>query len=197
MAGDRAKAAAYYQKLLALAKDADTRAARAREREEIRSSGERLAGLVRASLLLAAIAAFAPIAAADPAEADPDLATRDEDYAAGKRAVEKKDWAEAARLFERAEKRNPDNADLQNNLGFSYRNLKQYDLAFKHYKRAIELDPRHRGAHEYIGEAYLMTGDLAGAEKHLAALKEICLLPCEELTDLERAIAEYRRGRVR
>jgi len=30
------------------------------------------------------------------------------------------------------------------------------DLALKHYKRSIELNPRHRGAHEYIGEAYLM-----------------------------------------
>jgi Flp pilus assembly protein TadD len=77
-------------------------------------------------------------------------------------------------------------------LGYSYRNLKQYDLAFRHYKRAIELDPRHRGAHEYIGEAYLLTGDLANAEKHVAALRDICLLPCEELTDLERAVAEYR-----
>lgn len=152
----------------------------------------RLAGLIRATLVSAAIAAFAPIAAADLCEADPDLATRDEDHAAGKRAVEKKNWAEAAQLFKRAELRNPDHADLQNILGFSYRNLKQYDLAFKHYRRAIELDPRHRGAHEYIGEVYLITGDLAGAEKHLAALKKICLLPCDELKDLERAIAEYR-----
>jgi Flp pilus assembly protein TadD len=149
-------------------------------------------GLVCASLLYATIAAFPPAATADPDEADPDLATRDEDYAAGKRAVANKDWAEAVRLFKRAEMRHPDHADLHNSLGFSYRNLKQYDLAFKHYKRAIELDPRHRGAHEYIGEAYLMTGDLAGAEKHLAALKSICLLPCEELNDLERAVAEYR-----
>ena len=151
-----------------------------------------LADLLRAGVLWAAIAAFAPIAAADPYEADPDLATRDADYAAGKRAVEKKDWAEAVRLFQRAAVRNPDHADLQNILGFSYRNLKQFEPAFKHYRRAIELDPRHRGAHEYIGETYLMTGDLPGAEKHLAALREICLLPCEELKDLERAIAEYR-----
>jgi len=151
-----------------------------------------LAGLIRATLLCAAIAAVAPIAAADPTETDPDLATRDEDYAAGKKAVEKKDWAEAARLFQRAEKRYPENADLQNSLGYSWRNQKQYDLAFKHYQRALEIDPRHRGAHEYIGEAYLMTGDLPGARKHLAALKEICLLPCEELKDLERAIADYR-----
>jgi Flp pilus assembly protein TadD len=143
-----------------------------------------------AVLFSAAIVAFAPLAAADPSETDPNLATRDDDYAAGKKAVDRKEWAEAVRLLQRAAVRNPDHADLQNYLGYSYRNLKQYDLAFKHYKRAIELDPRHRGAHEYIGEAYLMTGDMAGAQRHLAALKEICLLPCEELKDLEKAIAE-------
>lgn len=145
----------------------------------------------RASLLVVAIAAFPAVAIADPYEADPDLATRDEDYAAGKRAVDRKSWAEAVPLFQRAAVRNPDNADLQNMLGYSYRNLKQYDLAFKHYNRAIELDPRHRGAHEYIGETYLLTGNLEGARKHLKALQEICLLPCDELTDLERAIAAY------
>ena len=155
----------------------------------------RLAGLVRAIVLGTAIAAVAAVAVADPYEADPDLATRDDDYAAGKRAAEKQDWAEAVGLFQRAAIRNPDHADLQNILGFSYRNLKQYQLAFKHYRRAIELDPRHRGAHEYIGETYLMTGDVAGAERHLAALGEICLLPCEELTDLQRAIAKYRAGK--
>jgi Flp pilus assembly protein TadD len=153
------------------------------------------AGFIHAGLLTVAIAALAPLAAADPYEADPDLATRDDDYAAGKRAVDKKEWAEAARLFQRAALRHPDHADLQNILGYSYRNLKQFDLAFKHYKRAIELDPRHRGAHEYIGETYLMTGDLASAQRHLAALREICLLPCDELKDLERAIAENRAGR--
>ena len=150
------------------------------------------AGLVCASLLWVAIATYFPTATADPDEVDPDLATRDDDYAAGKRAVGTKNWTEAVRLFKRAELRHPDHADLQNSLGFSYRNLKQYELALTHYKRAIAIDPRHRGAHEYIGEAYLMMGNLADAEKHLAALKAICLLPCEELTDLERAIAQYR-----
>lgn len=155
----------------------------------------RLATSIRASLLCAAVAAFSTLAAADADDTDPDLAKRDADYAAAKRAADSKDWTQAVRLYERAEKRYPDQADLQNNLGYAYRNLKQYDLAFKHYKRAIEIDPRHRGAHEYIGEAYLITGDLAGAEKHLAALREICLLPCEELKDLERAVGEYRSGK--
>ena len=155
----------------------------------------RRARLLRASLLCTAIAVLPSICVADPDDVDPDLARRDADYAAAKRAADGKNWADAIRLYERAEKRYPDHADLQNNLGYAYRNLKQYDLAFKHYERAIEIDPRHRGAHEYIGEAYLMTGDLAGAEKHLAALREICLLPCEELKDLERAVAEYRSGK--
>ena len=40
-----------------------------------------------------------------------------------------------------------------------------------------------------------MMNDLPGAERHLAALREICLLPCEELADLEKAVKEYRGKR--
>jgi tetratricopeptide (TPR) repeat protein len=94
-----------------------------------------------------------------------------------------------------AARRDPDSADLQNYLGYANRKQRQFDAAFRHYKRALELDPRHRGAHEYIGEAYLETNDLAGAERHLAALRGICLLPCEELTDLEKAVAQYKAKR--
>jgi Flp pilus assembly protein TadD len=146
---------------------------------------------LRAGLFCIGVALLAMPAAGDPYEADPDLASRDADYAAGKKAADKKEWAEAVRFFLLAERRNPDHADLQNVLGYSYRNLRQLDLAFKHYKRAIEIDPRHRGAHEYIGETYLLAGDLAGAQKHLAALKEICLLPCDELNDLQKAIDAF------
>jgi len=130
---------------------------------------------------------------ADPAENDPDLAAADQDYAAGRQAIAAKQWEEAVARLRKAEVRHPDHADLQNDLGYAHRNLRQFDAAFRHYKRAIELEPRHRGAHEYIGEAYLMVGDVASAEKHLAALRAICLLPCEELTDLEKAFAKYRR----
>ena len=61
--------------------------------------------------------------------------------------------------------------------------------------RAIGVIPRHRGAHEYIGETYLAVGDLANAQKHLAALRDICVLPCEELADLEKAVAQYQAKR--
>ena len=130
---------------------------------------------------------------ADPAENDPDLAAADQDYAAGRQAIAAKQWEEAVARLRKAEVRHPDHADLQNDLGYAHRNLRQFDAAFRHYKRAIELEPRHRGAHEYIGEAYLMVGDVPKAEKHLAALRAICLLPCEELADLEKAFAKYRR----
>ena len=137
-----------------------------------------------------ALGAAAPCFA-NPVDNDPAASALDPDYAAGKQALERKDWREAARRFSKAALRDPENADLQNYLGYCYRHLKQFDLAFKHYKRALALNPRHRGAHEYIGEAYLITGDHASAKKHLAALREICLLPCGELTDLEREIAKY------
>lgn len=148
-------------------------------------------GLIAGIAMAWAIGAM-PLAHADPYEADPDLANRDADYAAAKVAIEKNDWNEAVRRLQKTLVREPESADLQNLLGYSYRNLGQLEAAFKHYKQALVLDPRHRGAHEYIGETYLLAGDVKGAEKHLAALKEICLLPCEELDDLERAIAEYR-----
>jgi Flp pilus assembly protein TadD len=148
----------------------------------------------RAALcVLAGMSVLAAVTAiADPSESNPAAVAADPDYAAGKQAIEKKDWPEAVKRFQQAALRDPDNPDLQNYLGYSYRNLRRFDLAFKYYKRALELSPRHRGAHEYIGEAYLMTGDLTGAQRHLDALRGICIAPCEELRDLEKAVAEYR-----
>ncbi len=144
-------------------------------------------------LALTAITAAPVSALAEPTETKPDAAAADPDYAAGKQALERKDWNDAARRFKQAALRDPDNADLQNYLGYSYRNLGQLDAAFAYYRRALELNPRHRGAHEYAGEAYLIVGDLPRAEEHLAALRQICLIPWEELGDLEREIAAYRK----
>ena len=157
-------------------------------------SGASCVRYAAACALVCGLFVFAPMRAqAEPFESDPAAVTRDEDYAAGKKAMEKKNWSEALKRYHLAAKRNPENADLQNYLGFSYRNVGQMDLAFKHYQRAIELDPRHRGAHEYIGEAYLMVKNLAKAQEHLAALEKICLLPCEELDDLRQKVAEYKK----
>ena len=79
-------------------------------------------------------------------------------------------------------------------LGYAYRNDGQMELAFKHYGRALQLNPRHRGAHEYLGEAYLIVSNLPKAQEHLSALQRICLLPCEEYDDLRKKIEIYRKA---
>jgi Flp pilus assembly protein TadD len=144
-------------------------------------------------LLLALAAAIAlPCRAV---ESDADLeAMADPDYGAGKLAIEARDWNAAIKSFSSAAQRAPKNPDIQNYLGYAYRNSGKLDVALKHYRRALELDPKHRGAHEYIGEAYLMAKNLAKAEEHLAALESICRLPCEEHADLKAKIAAYKKG---
>ena len=154
-------------------------------------------GVVRTLVLACALGMATQIAVSVPYEDSPDASASDADYAAGKAAIDKKNWAEAVKRFQQAALRTPDSADLHNYLGFSYRKLGKMDLAFGHYKRSLEANPRHLGAHEYIGEAYLQVGDIASAEKHLAALRSICLLPCEELVDLDKAIKSYRAGEGR
>jgi Flp pilus assembly protein TadD len=146
------------------------------------------------TLAAAFILALASPCFPDPQETTPEGSALDPDYAAGRKAIDAKNWNAAIKSLSSAALRSPDNADIQNYLGYAYRNAGKLDLAFKHYKQAIALNPRHRGAHEYIGEAYLIKGDLRSAEKHLAALREICLLPCEELGDLEREIAKFKKS---
>jgi Flp pilus assembly protein TadD len=140
------------------------------------------------AVLLAAAGPWARAVDTDPSErvaADPDVV-------AARAARERGDWKEAVSRLQRAERRYPDDADVQNSLGHALRQTRDFDGAFRHYGKALQIDPRHRGAHEYIGEAYLQVDDLASAERHLAALRGICMLPCEEMQDLEQAIADYR-----
>jgi Flp pilus assembly protein TadD len=131
-------------------------------------------------------------AIADPTDEAPGGAQLDLDYAAGRVAIAAKDWNAAIRSLSSAALRDTRNADIENYLGYAYRQSGQLPLAFTHYQRALQLDPRHRGAHEYIGEAYLIANDLSKAEEHLAALQRICLIPCEEYEDLKKAVADYR-----
>ena len=133
-----------------------------------------------------------PVTAVQSEDGDDQALLADTDYAAGLAARQAGDSGAALRHFQAALKRFPQAADLHNELGFAHRKLRQMDKAFEHYKRALALRPQHRGAHEYIGEAYLMVGDVASAERHLEALRSICLLPCEEFEDLRKAISAHR-----
>jgi tetratricopeptide (TPR) repeat protein len=124
---------------------------------------------------------------------DADWAQLDPDFKAGKKALGAEDWNGAIAALELAALREPFNADIQNYIGYAYRRLRHLGPATDHYQQALMLDPRHRSAHEHLGEAYLVLGEAAKAEQLLAALENLCLIPCEEYDDLKRAFAAYKR----
>ncbi|WP_163163135.1 hypothetical protein [Bradyrhizobium uaiense] len=130
---------------------------------------------------------------------DADWVQLDPDFKAGKRALLAGDWNGAIAAFELAALRAPLNADTQNYIGYAYRRLRQLGPAMGHYQQALMLNPRHRSAHEHLGEAYLMLGESAKAEQLLTALGNLCLIPCEEYGDLKRILAAYKgqNGEVR
>lgn len=149
-----------------------------------------LASTVLMSLLLMASAVHA--ADTGPATKQPSASERMED---ARNAIKAKDWRRALAELNLAVREEPRNADIHNLLGYSYRKQATPNLpkAFEHYKRALELNPRHKGAHEYIGEAYLMDKKLPDAERHLAELEKLCgNKTCEEYADLAKAIGEYK-----
>lgn len=116
------------------------------------------------------------------------------EYEAGRKAVEAKDYKTALGHLTQAAQKLPNDADVQNLLGYSYRKLGNYDKALEHYRAALKLDPGHRGAHEYLGELYLETNRLADAESELNALKKSCpwFGKCEEYEDLKGEIEKYK-----
>jgi Flp pilus assembly protein TadD len=124
---------------------------------------------------------------------DADWAQLDPDFKAGKRALGAEDWNGAIAALELAALRDPLNADIQNYIGYAYRRLRQLGPAIGHYQQALMLNPRHRSAHEHLGEAYLVLGESAKAEQLLTTLENLCLIPCEEYDDLKRAISAYKR----
>ena len=134
-----------------------------------------------------------PICTMSLIASDADWAQLDPDFKAGKKALVAEDWNGAIAAFELAALREPVNADVQNYIGYAYRRLRQLGPAVSHYQRALMLNPRHRGANEHLGEAYLALGESAKAEQQLAVLENLCLIPCAEYDDLKRAIAVYKK----
>lgn len=147
--------------------------------------------ILRPLLLAAMLAAPAwPVTAADTPSAP--AAPAAVDLSKARALIAQKDWNAAIAELDRLARRDAKNADVQNLLGYSYRNAGQTDNAFVAYQNALRLDPRHKGAHEYIGIAYLTVKQPDKAKEHLAALKSICGDNCEETQDLAKAIAAYK-----
>jgi tetratricopeptide (TPR) repeat protein len=102
--------------------------------------------------------------------------------------IMQKNFSTALNLLKQADSTYANNADVNNLLGFSSRNLKQFSASAKYYQKALRINPNHLGALEYQGELFLQTKKVSAAKKNLAKLKQLCGVNCEEYLDLKKAI---------
>ncbi len=139
-----------------------------------------------AALLVLALVATSARAAESAAPSTPDT------LSAARAQIAAKKWPAAVAELKRVN--DTGSAEWNNLMGYSLRKsaTPDYAAAEKHYDEALRIEPQHRGALEYSGELYLITGNLPKAEARLAALDKACRLPCEEYTDLKKSIERYK-----
>jgi tetratricopeptide (TPR) repeat protein len=138
---------------------------------------------VAAPLTLGGATTIAPTAAA--AGAAPTAASL---LAEGRTAIAAKKWPEAIASLKKAAALDPKDADIQNLLGFSTRNNGDYPGALAFYDVALKLNPKHLGALEYQGEAFVKLGQMPKAKANMATLKKLCGTSCEQYKDLAAAV---------
>jgi Tfp pilus assembly protein PilF len=119
----------------------------------------------------------------------------DPNFTRAKAMIEARDYANAVPLLQQVVAKDPKNADAYNLMGFATRKSGNPNGSLQYYQQALAIDPRHLGAHEYIGEAYLMLDQPAQADQHLARLDSLCVFGCAEYRMLKTAIANYKAGR--
>jgi tetratricopeptide (TPR) repeat protein len=107
--------------------------------------------------------------------------------------LEKKDKGEKAKklyslAFKKlntAYKSDKKNPDILNYMGFTSRKIGNFKEAENYYLKGLDLDPKHNGINEYLGELYVQTNRIDKANERLAVLKNC---NCEEYQDLELII---------
>ena len=97
----------------------------------------------------------------------------------------KKAYEKAIVKLLEANSQNPGNPDTLNLLGFSHRKIGDYDNAEIYYSMGLEIDPKHVGINEYMGELFVVTNRLDKAKERLAVLKDC---NCKEYKELKLVI---------
>ena len=119
----------------------------------------------------------------------------DPNFSQAKAMIEARNYAPALPLLQQVVARDPKNADAYNLLGYATRKSGNPNGSLQYYNQALQIDPKHLGAHEYVGEAYLMLDQPQQAEQHLARLNSLCVFGCTEYRMLKAAIADYKAGK--
>ncbi len=121
------------------------------------------------------------------------LKPKNPDFAQALKLVNDGNFAAALPFLEKVVTAEPKNADALNVLGYSQRKLGDRDAALENYLAALEIDPEHRGANEYLGELYLEAGELGKAEERLKVLDGACFFGCDEYSELKESIETYKK----
>ena len=160
-----------------------------------RDSATTLAAIsaITLSIVLAAPAQAADSTPAPSATSSPAPSTGTA-LEAARKAIAASDFERAIAVLTPEGARNPNDADVQNLLGYSNRKLRRYDAALVHYQRALGLAPNHRGANNYLGMLYVETGKTDKARERLAVLQSVCAPGCEEYRTLKAAIDQSQTG---
>jgi tetratricopeptide (TPR) repeat protein len=148
--------------------------------------------IVALALLVLTIAPTAPVLAFSSGSGDE--ATNDPDMRKGDAAVIEKRYEEALVSYNRVLDRDPENADAWSQIGSVNRKLGNFEQSLESYQHALEIEPFHLGANEYLGELYLQTDQVDKAEEMAEILRRACVDGCDELTELTGAIEAYRKS---
>ncbi len=84
--------------------------------------------------------------------------------------------------------KDPNTAEALNYRGYATRKLGRTDEGISYYLKSVELDPKYAQVREYLGEAYVIKGQLDLAKEQLQTIKTICGTDCEAYRDLNEAI---------
>ena len=88
----------------------------------------------------------------------------------GKTAESTEKFGKALKHFEEAIRLYEPYAEAWNMVGYCSRNVGDLHRAFDAYDRSLAIRPDYEEAHEYVGEAYLMAGNIEKAKEQLAWL---------------------------
>jgi Flp pilus assembly protein TadD len=146
---------------------------------------------IRSTALVAAMISAVGLVALAPGALAVDTITSKNapDLSAVRSKIAAKDWPGAIADLNAMIDKGVQHADIYNLLGFSLRKSGDRAQAYTFYRKALEFNPEHKGALEYLGELYVETGELGKARENVALLKKLCPGGCEELEDLEKAVA--------
>ena len=95
---------------------------------------------------------------------------------------------EALAILETITRKKPNDADIHNYMGFSFRKKGMLEKSAYHYERALDINPKHLGALEYQGELYIALGEIEKAKANLTKIDNVCWTQCSELRELKQAI---------